>query len=456
MISDTIVAISTATGEGAIGIVRMSGARAFEVADLIFKPFSTNIQWTDKKMVYGQIVYDNKVIDEVLLVKMFAPRTYTCENIVEIHCHGGVVPLKTILGIILQQDVRLAARGEFTQRAFLNGRIDLAQAESVIDLIQSKTSKGFDIAIQQLDGKLSNRINIIREDIMTLMAQIEVSIDYPEEDIEEISYAKIKTVLESNLNSIDTLLKTSQSGRMIREGLKTVIIGKPNVGKSSLMNALLNESRAIVTDIPGTTRDIIEENINIAGIPIRLIDTAGIRETDDAVEKIGVEKSKRYFNEADVIIFVLNAAETLSDEDREIMSYIQDKHTIVLINKSDLPTVIDENEIRKTLHDRIIIKTSMEQLIGLDELEKAIEQIVYQNQFEMNEQEIVSNERHIALLHKAFKHVKDALEAAKTHLPYDFIEVDINDAMNALGLITGQHVDDELLSNIFGRFCLGK
>lgn len=452
---DTIVAISTPIGEGAIGIIRMSGPESFEIIDSVFKPYgkSTN---EDKKMVYGWITDQNEVVDEVLIVKMHKPRTYTMENIVEINCHGGLVPMRSILSLLMRKGARLAEKGEFTKRAFLNGRIDLAQAESVMDLIGSKTKRGYDLAMNQLEGHLSKRVRQMRNELMTLMAHVEVGIDYPEEDIEDITYSEITDSLESVFNQTSTLLKSSNNGKIIREGLKTVIVGKPNVGKSSLMNALLKDSRAIVTDIPGTTRDVIEEYMNIGGIPIRLVDTAGIRVTEDVVEKIGVEKSKSYFNDADLVIFVLNAAESLTEEDLEIMELVKNKHAIVIINKTDLEIKIDEVMINAHLNDKLIVKTSVEKELGIDLVEKAISDMILDHDVEINQSETVSNTRHIHLLEKANKNVGDALAAAKSQMPYDFIEVDVKDAIMNLGQITGESVESDLLDNIFGNFCIGK
>ena len=452
---DTIVAISTPIGEGASGIIRMSGPESFDIIESVFKPYgkSTN---EDKKMVYGWIIDKDEVIDEVLIVKMHKPRTYTMEDVVEINCHGGLVPMRSILSLLMQKGARLAEKGEFTKRAFLNGRIDLAQAESVMDLIGSKTKRGYDLAMNQLEGHLSRRVRKMREELMTLMAHVEVGIDYPEEDIEDITYTEIKDALENVYHQTSTLLKSANNGKIIREGLKTVIVGKPNVGKSSLMNALLKDSRAIVTDVPGTTRDVIEEYMNVGGIPIRLVDTAGIRVTEDIVEKIGVEKSKSYFNEADLVIFVLSASEPLTDEDLEIMELVKNKHAIVIINKTDLEIKIDEQVINEHLNDKLIVKTSVEKELGIDLVEKAISDMILDQDVEINQSEIVSNTRHIHLLELANKNVGDALAAANNHMPYDFIEVDVKDAIMNLGQITGESVESDLLDNIFGNFCIGK
>lgn len=455
MITDTIVAISTPIGEGAIGIVRMSGPDAFDIAQKIFKTKSNKTP-INREMVYGHIYDDHQIIDEVMMVKMFKPHTYTREDIVEINCHGGILPLKEIMSLCLKNGARVAERGEFTQRAFLNGRIDLTQAESVMDLISAKTKKGFELAINQLDGFLSKKIKEIRNQLIATMAQIEVSIDYPEEDIEEITYTEIKNNLLSVVTGIDQLLLNAQNGKIIRDGLKTAIVGKPNVGKSSLMNALLKDARAIVTEIAGTTRDVIEEFMNIGGIPIKLIDTAGIRDTDDIVEKIGVERSKGVFNDADLIIFMLNASEALSEEDLMLMELVKERHSIVIINKTDLDIKIDESVINMHLKDKIIIKTSLELDQGIDLVEKAIQQMVFNNNVDINSTEMVSNTRHISLLELSRNNVMDALTAIENLMPYDFIEVDIKEGIINLGKITGESVEKDLLTNIFSNFCLGK
>lgn len=455
MLLDTIVAISTPIGEGAIGIVRISGPEAFNIIQKIFiSPTQKNL--LNRVLTYGHIVNDQKVIDEVMVVKMHAPSTYTCEDVVEINCHGGIIPLREILSLIQSHGARLAERGEFTQRAFLNGRIDLAQAESVMDLVSAKTKKGFDIALNQLEGHLSKKVKQVRSDLMGLMAFIEVGIDYPEEDIEDISYDEIGERLTTVECFLNGLLENAENGRIIREGLKTAIVGKPNVGKSSLMNALLKDARAIVTEIAGTTRDLIEEFMNIGGIPIKLVDTAGIRDTEDLVEKIGVERSKMAFNEADLIIFMLNSAEPLSEEDLSIMDRVKDKHAIVIVNKTDLEQKIDYNKIEMILHDKRIIRTSIEHELGISDVEKAITEMVLTQQMGIGENEIISNSRHIHLLESALKNVREAKSATISRLPYDFIEVDIKDAILSLGHITGESVESDLLNSIFSNFCLGK
>lgn len=457
MLLDTIVAISTPLGEGAIGIIRMTGPDSFQIFESIFKKGSPSADLNeDKKMFYGHIINEDQILDEVMAVKMFAPKTYTKENIVEIYCHGGVIPVRSIFNLILSKGARVASPGEFTQRAFLNGRIDLAQAESVMDLVSAKTEKGFNIAMNHLEGHLSQLIQSIRKDLIQIAAEIDVCIDYPEEDIEEITYSKMTEMMEKIIETLERLKSTSKQGRIIREGLKVAIVGKPNVGKSSLMNALLKETRAIVTDIPGTTRDIIEEHLNIAGIPIRLVDTAGIRHTEDVVEKIGVERSKSIFNEADLVIFVLNGSEALTHEDESIMEHVKDKHALVIINKSDLNQVVDIEKIQNLLNDKLIVRTSVHDPISIQYLEKQIESLVLGTNIQSSQNDIITNMRHIDLIEKAYVNVQEAYRAALNFAPYDLIEVDLKDAIMHLGHITGESVEEDLIQTIFSQFCLGK
>lgn len=455
---DTIVAISTPHGEGAIGIIRMSGEKAFSVIKDIFKPKGNNIEkYMNRELIYGHILDGDQVLDEVLVAKMKKPRTYTTEDIVEINCHGGSVPIRRILDLILTYDVRIADPGEFTKRAFINGRLDLSQAESIMDMISAKTPKGFDMAYNQLEGHLSKKVKTIRENLIDLLSKIEVSIDYPEADIEEITHDQIKKGLEINLKAIEKMLEGSETGKIIRNGLSTVIVGKPNVGKSSLLNALLKESKAIVTNIPGTTRDVIEEYININGIPLKIIDTAGIRETDNEIEKIGVNRSKAFFNKADLVIFMLNNAEELSKEDREIIEYLEDKKVIVVVNKTDLDNKLDLDELKTLIgHDQKIIKTSVMNEKGIEMVEDEIAKLVYHGALHVKENDYITNIRHITALKKSKESLIAAINATHTALGYDFIEVDIKDAYNHLGEITGETLGENIIDKIFSKFCLGK
>lgn len=460
MLDDNITAIATAPGEAGISIIRISGPCSIDVLDGIFssKKGISIKEFPQRRLVYGHIVdkEKNKVLDEVLAVYMKAPYTYTKEDIVEINCHGGIVPARNILKLILKNGVRLAEPGEFTKRAFLNGRIDLAQAEAVMDLISAKTDKGFDVALNQLEGGISRKVEDIRKVILETLAHLHVSIDYTEEDIEEITYPELLNRTKIINKDIKSLLKTSETGKIIREGLNTVIIGKPNVGKSSLLNALLRESRAIVTDIPGTTRDIIEEYLSVKGIPLKIVDTAGIRQTEDLVEKIGVERSKEFFNKADLIILVLDASDDLTEEDKEIISHIKHKKAIIILNKIDLPQKIKEEELKELLGDKRIIKTSIIEEKGLSEIEDEIVNMVYGGQVKSSDTSFVTNIRHKNSLERASKSIEEGLSAVKQNLPYDLIEVDIKDCYDALGEITGDTVKDDIIDKIFANFCLGK
>lgn len=455
---ETIVAISTPPGEGAIGIIRISGHNAISIGNTIFRPKrqeKLSIE-DDKKLIYGHILSNEHVLDEVMLVAMFAPKTYTREDLVEIHCHGGIVPMTAIMKCILDKGARMAEPGEFTKRAFLNGRLDLAQAESVMDMISAKTPKGFDVAFSQLEGRLSQKIEMIRQQILQILAHLAVSIDYPEEDIEEITYEEILKRFDDVQKLINYLLENSNTGRILREGLSTVIVGKPNVGKSSLLNALLKEARAIVTEIPGTTRDIIEEMIQIKGIPLKLVDTAGIRETEDVVEKIGVERSKLFFNKADLVIYMLSASEKLTEEDDEIIEYIADRQAIIVVNKSDLEQQLDFDALEKRLPGKLIIKTSVLMDSGIEEVETAIHDLIMGGVIQSSENMYVSNIRHTNALNKAQLAMKDAAQAAEDRMPYDFIEVDVKNAFEYLGEISGETIEEDLVNQIFKSFCLGK
>lgn len=459
MKNETIVAIASAHGEGAIGIIRVSGDESLDLLKKIYrtKQLKVSQKFTDKMMKYGYIVNsNNEIIDEVMINYMKGPKTYTVEDVVEIYCHGGIVSLRNILKEIVSRGIKIAEPGEFTKRAFLNGRLDLSQAEAVMDLISAKTTVGFDIALEQLKGTITDDVNSIRNRILKVMADLEVSIDYPEEDIEEVTYKEILEVFNGVSVDIKTLLEGSDTGKILREGLSIAIVGKPNVGKSSLMNALLKESRAIVTDIPGTTRDLIEEFLSIKGVPIKLIDTAGIRNTDDVVEKIGVGRSKKIFNKSDLVIFLLNAAEKLSQEDLEIMDLVKEKNAIVLINKSDLESQIEEDKINEHLGHKKIIKTSLINRLGLEELENTIVDLVYKGDIDQGEQNIVSNIRHITALENASVSINEAINATETGLSYDFIQVDVINTYNYLGEILGETIEEDIVKKIFSNFCLGK
>ncbi len=457
-IDDTIAAIATAPGEGGIGIIRISGPKSLEVAEEIFFSMSGKkiSEYPARTLIFGNIKDGDKKIDEVLVAYMKGPNSYTAEDVIEINCHGGFISVKRILELVLSKDVRLAEAGEFTKRAFLNGRIDLSQAEAVIDVINAKTDKAHEVAENQLDGSLSNRIREFREKVTELLAQVEVAIDYPEEDIEFIAYTTLEEKTRELNKDIKKLYETSESGKIFREGLKTVIVGKPNVGKSSLLNSILGENRAIVTDIPGTTRDVIEEFVNIKGIPLKIVDTAGIRETDDVVEKIGVEKSMASFDTADLIIMVVDSSSELSEEDREILEKVQGKETILLLNKTDLPQVIDEEEVKKYVNEENIIKISALHNEGIENVHDRIEAMVYKGDIKSSSNVIITNSRHKDALYRAMKSAEDAMRAIEDRMPLDFVEVDLKNIWNYLGYINGDTVSEDLLDNIFHNFCIGK
>lgn len=461
MNTETIAAIATAPGEAGIGIVRLSGKEAVDIVDKIFigKTDKSLRDREPRKLYYGHIndPKDNKIIDEVLVVYMKSPNTYTTEDVVEINCHGGIIPVKRILEVVLENGARMAEAGEFTKRAFLNGRIDLAQAEAVMDLISAKTSSGFDVSLNQLEGRLSEEIKEIREHVLKMLAQIEATIDFPDEDdVEELAYENMKEEGNKVLERINKLLSTVDTGKILKEGLKTIILGKPNVGKSSLMNAILRENRAIVTEVPGTTRDIIEEYVNINGIPLKIVDTAGIRETEDVVEKIGVDRAKDLINKGDLAIVVFDASENLSQEDLEIIKLVKNKKSIILLNKTDLKPKLDKEDIEKHLPNKRILTTSMLKGKGLEELENAIKDMFFNGEVKVTDEIIVNNVRHRNLLLKAKQNIQEALESINMGMPIDCIEVDVKDCWTNLGAISGDSVSEDILDRIFSDFCIGK
>lgn len=454
---DTIAAIATPPGEGGIGIIRISGPKAAEILDKIFVP-AVAAGAENRKMTYGHIVEPEtkSILDEVLCVFMAEPKTYTAEDVAEINCHGGMVPLRKILSLILKCGARLAEPGEFTKRAFLNGRLDLTQAEAVIDLIKAKTDKTFDVAMEQLEGVFSKRIREIRKKLVDILVNITVNIDYPDEDIEEMTYEKLSDGLGAVKQDIDKLLSGAETGKILREGLKVSIIGKPNVGKSSLMNSLLKESRAIVTEIPGTTRDTIEEQLSVGGFLVKLTDTAGIRDTSDVVEKIGIEKTKAAFNEADLVIFIADSSRPLDREDEEIISLLTESRTIVVLNKIDLTRQIGAEDIRSRLPKAVIIETSMETGAGVEEVEKEIVDMVSGGKVNQKDSVMVTNVRHQHILEQAQTSVSDAVAMTERREPLEFIEIDVNSCYESLGEIIGETVRDDIINEVFSRFCLGK
>ena len=457
-IDDTIAAIATAPGEGGIGIIRISGEKSLQVAQSIFKSKSGKMikDYNARTLIYGTVVDNEKVIDEVLVDYMKGPNSYTAEDVIEINCHGGFISVKKILELILSKGVRLAEAGEFTKRAFLNGRIDLSQAEAIIDVIKSKTDMAHEVAQSQLEGSLAKKIKDLRMNVTEVLAHLEVSIDFAEEDVEEITYQTLEEKALELRNEIKKLYDTAESGKILRDGLKTVIVGKPNVGKSSLLNSILGENRAIVTDIAGTTRDVIEEFVNIKGIPLKIVDTAGIRETEDVVEKIGVEKSRESFSTADLVIMVLDASRKLSEEDMEILESLKNKKTIVLLNKMDLEPQIELEKIEEFVNSEDIIKISALKHQGIEELQDKIEAMVYHGSVKNSSNLMITNSRHKDALFKAYESINDAISAIEQRMPYDFIEVDFKNIWDYLGYINGDTVREDLLDTIFANFCIGK
>ncbi|GAB3797786.1 tRNA uridine-5-carboxymethylaminomethyl(34) synthesis GTPase MnmE [Virgibacillus kimchii] len=458
METDTITAISTPIGEGAISIVRLSGPEAIPMAAGIFQ--GKNITEADSHtMHYGKIIdpATNEVAEEVMVSIMRAPKTFTREDIVEINCHGGLVSVNRVLEIALSQGARLAEPGEFTKRAFLNGRIDLSQAEAVMDLIRAKTDKAMSVALKQMDGRLSGLIQRLRQDLLETVAHVEVNIDYPEyDDVEEMSHDMMQKKTKEVHQEIEELLQVAKQGKILREGLATAIIGRPNVGKSSLMNALVQENKAIVTEIPGTTRDIIEEYVNVRGVPLRLVDTAGIRETEDIVEKIGVERSRQVLKESDLILFVLNYNEGLSAEDKKLFEAIEGLEYIVIINKTDLEQKLSLDEVKEFAGENPVISTSLIEDEGIDDLEAAIAKTFFSGEIDSGDLTYVSNVRHIQLLKQAKQALEDAMEAIDLDMPLDIVQIDVTRTWEFLGEIIGDTASDSLIDQLFSQFCLGK
>lgn len=456
--TDTITAISTPYGTGGIGIVRISGDKSFDIAGKIFKGRKPFDEIKSHTINYGKIIdpKTGETLDEVLVSKMKKPNTFTREDVVEINCHGGIVVLKKLIELVLQEGARLAEPGEFTKRAFLNGRIDLSQAEAVIDLINSKTALGSKAAVSQLEGRLSKNIKEARGKLIELIAHIEVTVDYPEHDIEEITGNMVYDELGFVEQKLDRMFQQFEKGRIIREGINIVIVGKPNVGKSSLLNQFAGKTRAIVTDIPGTTRDTIEEYVNINGIPVNLVDTAGIRETRDEVEKIGVEKTRKAIEDSDLVIMMVDANVGLTQEDINILDTVDDKRLIILLNKMDLTNETALLDIKSKLCGKIVIETSMKEDIGIDRLEEEITHLFLKGGIEQNDEFLITNVRHKNLIGKALHSIGEARNAYLTGMPIDCITIDINNAAGYLGEITGESVSEDVMHEIFSRFCIGK
>lgn len=456
---DTIAAISTAVGEAGIGIVRLSGKDAIDIGNKVFKGSKDNqlIDADNRRLVYGHIIdEEGQIIDEVLIAYMKAPYTYTRENMVEIYCHGGIIPVKKTLELLLRSGARMAEAGEFTKRAFLNGRLDLSQAEAVIDIIKSKTDKSFEVSLDQLEGSISKKVKEIRDILLSMIAHVEASIDFPEDDVEDITFDELRSDANQVKDEIEKLLSTADRGKILRDGINTVILGKPNVGKSSLLNAILRENRAIVTDIPGTTRDIIEEYVNIDGIPLKIIDTAGIRETEDIVEKIGVDRAKSTVEDADLIIAVFDASRDLTDEDYQIIDLIKDKKSLVLINKMDLPSKYSLDFFKDKIKQDHIITTSITEGVGIDVLENSIKDMFYSGEIESDSNVVITNMRHKNQLEKSLMNINSVIEDIEMSVPLDCIEVDLKNCWENLGEISGDTIGEDILDKIFSEFCIGK
>ena len=455
---NTIVAISTAPGVGGIGIIRMSGEKAFDILDKIFIPKNNNKEIKGYTIKYGNIVNkkNNKIIDEVLVSYFVSPKSYTTENMCEINSHGGQVVMREILKLCVENGAEIAEPGEFTKRAFLNGRIDLSQAESVIDVINAKTSKEAEASINQLNGFLNRDIKNIKEKIYSILIDIEASIDYPEYDIEEVSNLKALDTLNVVSNDLLKLENSFSNGKIIKEGIKVSIIGKPNAGKSSLLNAILKEERAIVTNIEGTTRDTIEEIIEVNGIPIKIIDTAGIRDSEDIVEKIGIEKSKKIADESDLIIAIFDSSQDLTQEDEEILKLIKDKLSIIVLNKIDLNGQFLKNNKKILETEKDIIEISAINKIGIEKIFEKISELFNLDKINIDDSTIITSERHKNEIIKAKSNIKTAIETIQNDLPMDIITVYIKEALENLSNITGDSVSEDIINNIFSKFCLGK
>lgn len=458
MIKETIAAIATGMSNSGIGIIRMSGPEAISIADGIFVSARKNFKLTEAAthtVHYGNIVYEDNIIDEVLIIIMKAPNSYTREDVVEIDCHGGVYVMKKILDILIKSGARTAEPGEFTKRAFLNGRIDLTQAEAVIDIINSKNKYALSNSVKLLNGKLSERITEIRKDLINNVAYIEAALDDPEHISLDNYGDKLLITVDNYIDKVDNLIKTVDNGKIFTQGVKTVIIGKPNAGKSSILNILAGYDRAIVTDIAGTTRDTIEEQINLAGITLNLVDTAGIRNTKDIVEEIGVNKAKELAEEADLILYVVDSSTELDENDYNILNIIKNRKTVILLNKSDLDTVTDADSISK-ITDSKVISVSAKDNTGLDELSETIVKLFASGEIDYNDEVYVSGERNKEALEETLESLKLVKKSINEGLPEDFYTIDLMNAYEQLGKITGESVEDDLVNEIFSKFCMGK
>ena len=455
MLFDTIAAISTPKGEGGIAIIRISGDKSFEILDKIFVKKNPNANLGFYKLNYGFIKDGEKTVDEVMAVRLKAPKSYTCEDIVEINCHGGTLVSEKVLELVLRNGARHAESGEFTKRAFMNGRIDLSQAEAVMDIIQGKTEKSVSLSLDQLRGDLRDKVNQFKKALLDITAHVNVVLDYPEEGIDDPLPAELRNNLEEVYEEANRLIDSYDTGKKIKEGIKTVIVGKPNVGKSTLLNALLHEERAIVTHVAGTTRDVIEEIINIKGVPLVLVDTAGIRKTDDIVENIGVEKSKQFIEKADLVLLVLDASKELENEDIEVINQIKEnkKKVIVLLNKIDLNRKID----LEGYNLGNIVEISAKDNIGIEDMQEKIYSYIMEEDVEnSSEKLIITNIRHKTALEKTKDAIKNIFETIDMGLPMDLISVDLKEALYSLSEITGEISSEDILDHVFGNFCVGK
>ncbi len=457
-LKNTITAISTPMGYGGIGIIRISGEEAFNILDEIFKGDTKKpSQWETHTIHYGHIVDEKStIIDEVFVSVMKAPKTYTREDIVEINCHSGTKVLQNVLELVIRKGAKIAEPGEFTKRAFLNGRIDLSQAEAVIDIINAKTDLSRQTAIQQLSGNISKKVNHFSQEILQMISHIEASIDYPEHDLEQMNLEQINDKCKILIDEINNLISSANKGKIIRDGIETAIIGRPNTGKSSLLNALIDEERAIVTDIAGTTRDILQEYVNINDIPLKIIDTAGIRETQDIIEKIGVEKSRKYAMSADLILVMIDGSKQLENDDFEILNLTENKNSIIIINKSDLPQQADIEKINKYIKNDNIVNLSLKTSSGIESLYEKIKYMFYEGEINVNEEIFINNMRHKDSLIQAVQALQNAINTIQSGLSEDFVSIDLQQSYNFLGEITGETLDEDIVNKIFSEFCLGK
>lgn len=460
MKTDTIAAIATGMTNSGIGIIRISGPDSVFIADKIFRPGKKNIKLENVEshtIHYGFIFDRENVIDEVMVSVMRGPRSFTAEDTVEINCHGGILIMNRILELVVRNGARMAEPGEFTKRAFLNGRIDLSEAEAVMDVISSKNDLALKSSVLQLRGFVSDKIKKLREEIIYEIAFIESALDDPEHISLEGYPEKLGIKVDHLLKDVDKLISSSDNGKIIKEGINTVIVGKPNAGKSSLLNLMVGEDKAIVTDVAGTTRDILEENISLHGISLNIVDTAGIRSTDDIVEKIGVDKAKKIASEADLIIYVVDSSVDFDENDFEIIDMIQNKKCIVLLNKSDLKQKITEKDLQDKLNrDTIIIKTSTKENTGIDEFEDTVKKMFFNGDINLNDELIITNMRHKEKLIDAYESLKQVKKSLEDRMPEDFYSIDLMSAYSSLGAIIGEEVEDDLVNEIFSKFCMGK